>query len=63
MECQISWPREDHHTQAQVKELKDLKLSAQLIRKLKEDGEEQREGDITSHNEESNQADGSNKPF
>ena len=49
--------------EAQMHELKDLKLSAQLIRKLKKDGKEQREGDSTGQDEENNQADGSNKHF
>ena len=42
---------------AQVHDLKDLKLSAQLIHKLKEDGKEQRKGD----NEDSQDEDSSNK--
>ncbi len=49
--------------EAQVCELKDLKLSAQLIRKLNLDGDEQREGDNTCQDEENNQADGSNRHY
>ena len=49
--------------EAQVCELKDLKLSAQLIHKLKEDGEEQREGDNTGQDEENNQEDRSNMHY
>jgi hypothetical protein len=49
--------------EAQVHKHKDLKLSAQLIHKLKEDGKEQREGDSTGQDEENNQANGSNKHF
>ena len=48
---------------AQVCELSDLKPSVQLIRKLKEDGKEQREGDNIGQDEEKNQLDRSNKPF
>jgi hypothetical protein len=48
---------------AQVKDLKDLKLSAQLICKLKEDGKEQREGENTGQDEENNQADGSDRHY
>ena len=49
--------------EAQVRELKDLKLSAQLMHKLKEGEKEQREGDNAGQDEENNLADGSNKPF
>jgi hypothetical protein len=45
--------------EAKVKELKDLKLSAELIRKLEEDENETREGD----NEDDQDEDSSNKRF
>jgi hypothetical protein len=48
---------------APVRELKDLKLSARLIHKLKEDREEQRDGDNTGQDEENNQADWSNRHY
>ena len=61
MGCQISCDQEKIISlEAQVHELKDLKLSVQLICQLKEDGDEQREGDNTCQDEENNQADMSN---
>ena len=63
MGCQISDQEKIIALEAQIKELEDLKLSDQLIRKLKEDGDEQREGDNTDQDEENNQADGSNRHY
>ena len=49
--------------EAQVCELKDLKLSAQLICKPKEDEKDQREEANTGQDEENNQADGSDRHY
>lgn len=46
MWCEISWPA----FEAKVQELKDFKLSAQLISKIKESEQEEKEGENESPN-------------